>query len=265
MTRNPIDIATEHAVRAWARRNSGTWSDIDEAELQAWLTTDPQNRAAYDKVARLWSTAGDLEGRVAFVAAVPHRLGARRALARLAVAAIAVAVIVPVWRLGTNSWNGVPVLLRADHGSPKAFVLRDGTGVLLDADSELVAQLGARLRRVILRRGEALFTVVHDAAKPFEVDVGNGRIMDLGTRFDVENLQGAARIAVLEGRVSVATPHGQVSLVAGRSGGYDGDGMLLPVKPLDKSVGLWQHGQRHFEGEPFAYVRSEERRVGKEC
>jgi transmembrane sensor len=132
--------------------------------------------------------------------------------------------------------------------------LKDGTRVQLDADSELVVQLGARVRRVSLMRGEALFTVVHDPSRPFEANVGPGRITDLGTRFDVETVNGATRIAVLEGRIGVWTLHGEMSLEAGREGGYDRDGILSAIKPVDNSVALWQQGQRHFDAEPLSDV-----------
>jgi transmembrane sensor len=125
---------------------------------------------------------------------------------------------------------------------------------MLDADSELVARVGARVRRVTLMRGEALFTVVHDTSRPFEVDVGAGRIADVGTRFDVERVHDSVRIAVLEGRVGIATLHGEMSLGAGNGSGYDGEGTLLPIRPIDESVALWGEGQRRFNAEPLSDV-----------
>jgi transmembrane sensor len=95
---------------------------------------------------------------------------------------------------------------------------------------------------------------VHDAARPFVVEVGRGRITDLGTRFDVENLQGRARISVLEGRVGVETPRGSMLLEAGRAGGYEGDGTLLVPHEADRSVELWLSGQRHFNADRLADV-----------
>lgn len=248
------DMSTEHAIRVWTQRHSGTWSDAAEAELQAWLRAAPQHRAAYDRVARLWDTAGQLTGGLRSVQRPRRRFGTRYIVAASCAAVLIAVLITPAWHVGREWWNGAPVHWIAARGAPKTLVLKDGTRVLLDADSELVVQLGARVRRVSLTRGEALFTVVHDVSRPFELDIGPGRIADFGTRFDVEKLQGSVRIAVLQGLVGVATPHGQVSLAAGQGGGYDNNGVLLPVRSVDDSVALWREGQRYFDDEPLSDV-----------
>jgi transmembrane sensor len=252
-SRVAMDISTEHAIRAWTGSHSGTWSAADEAQLRAWLDADPEHRAAYDRVGRLWGLAGQLPGGLRSVSS-RRPWGPRRILAASCAAVLIAAVLVPAWRAGQDWWNGVPVRWSADRGAPKSFLLNDGTQVMLDADSELVARVGARVRRVTLIRGEALFTVVHDTSRPFEVDVGAGRIADFGTRFDVERVHNSVRIAVLEGRVGIATLHGEMSLGAGSGSGYDGEGTLLPVRPIDESVALWGEGQRRFNAEPLSDV-----------
>jgi transmembrane sensor len=70
----------------------------------------------------------------------------------------------------------------------------------------------------------------------------------------VESLQGEARVSVLEGRVGVETPRGKVLLEAGRAGGYDRNGSLLPVQDVDRSVALWRDGQRHFNADRLSDV-----------
>jgi len=244
--------AVDHAIRSWTRRHSGTWTQSDESELESWLAATPEHRAAFDKVARVWATAGALE-RPRAVPLMRHRLVTRRALALCATVLI-IALVVPTWQFVDRWWNGVPVLWSARRGHPEMLTLQDGTRVLLDADSELVVKLGARARRVSLRRGEALFTVVHDASRPFEVEIGPGRVTDLGTRFDVEMFDGSARVSVFEGRVGVATPHGEVVLTAGRSSGYDGSGTLLPVRTVEDKPSLSADGQRRFDAEPLSEV-----------
>jgi transmembrane sensor len=237
----------------WTRRHSGTWSEGEEAELQRWLTATTEHRAAYEKVGQLWARAGRLDGRVQ-----RSEVGLRSVRLRhiwAACAAVLVAsLLVPLWHFSYNWWNGMPVHWVTQRGEPKTIVLQDGTRVLLDAGSDLVVKLGARVRRVSLIRGEALFSVVHDVSRPFEVEIGPGRIADLGTRFHVETLQGAARIAVFEGRVGIKTPHGEVLLTAGHSGGYDDAGLLLPVSEVGDSTALWQQGMRRFEAAPLADV-----------
>lgn len=252
-TRITLDEPTEHAVRAWTQRHSGTWTDADEAALQAWRDADATHGDAYDRVARLWSLTGQIPRLSPSHARARSRFRPYPLLAASCAALLVAALILPAWRAGKAWLNGVPERWMAERGAPKTLVLKDGTRVMLDADSELVAQLGARTRRVTLVRGEALFSVIHDTSRPFEVDAGPGRIADFGTRFDVEHMHGSVRIAVLEGRVGVATAHGEMSLGAGSGGGYDGAGLLLPVQAVDDSA-QWGDGRRHFNAEPLCDV-----------
>jgi transmembrane sensor len=173
----------------------------------------------------------------------------------LAGCAIAVTLMLILLGRGVfNWWNGVPVHWTTAQGESREIVLQDGTRVQLDADSDLVVKLGARVRRASLVRGEALFSVVHDASRPFEVKIGRGRITDLGTRFDLEVLHDSTRVAVFEGRVGVATAQGEVLLTPGQGSGYDAKGALLPVSEVGDSAWLWEKGLRHFDEAPLADV-----------
>lgn len=260
------DVAVEHAVRSWTRRHSGTWTEADEVELQVWLTAAPAHRAAYDKVVRVWDTTGDL-GKLlprratalgSEVAPSRTRKPARRAFitacAAACVAGVLVVSAIPLWNVGYRRWAGTSEHWTAERDKPREFVLGDGTRVLLDAGSELTTTIGWHARKVSLRRGEALFTVAHDASRPFEVAAGPGRLTDLGTRFDVEAVGGSTRVAVLDGRVGVSTARGTVVLTAGQGGGYGADGALLPSSEVDASVTLWSAGRRHFAAEPLPEV-----------
>ena len=245
--RNVADLCTEHAVRVWTRRNSGRWTEADEADLQQWLAAAPENRVAYEKIARVWTSLGALEGRIPRLA-IPHR-PSRLPLLGIA-ATLLVVLSLSIGFFSYRWWNGAPTTWTTPRGATRNILLADGTRIVLDADSELESRIGSRARHIALRRGEALLSVAHDAARLFEVEIGRGRITDLGTRFDVENLGGRARVSVLEGRVGLETQRGQVLLEAGHAGGYDGDGTLLPVRAADSSVALWADGQqRHFDAD----------------
>lgn len=175
-------------------------------------------------------------------------------IALACVVVLAVILAIPAWRQVDRWWNGTMLHWVAPRGESRTLVLEDGTQVLLDADSDLVARFGAHARRVSLVRGEALFTVTHDASRPFEIEIGPGRVVDLGTRFDVEKLPDAVRVAVFAGRVGIKTAHGEVVLGMGRGGGYDASGVLLPVRKVDATTTLRSDGERHFDSEPLAAV-----------
>lgn len=245
------DLRVEQALRAWTQRHSGSWTEDDEANLQKWLAVSPENRAAYEKAGRAWAVTGRMAGRVrreTTPAVHRHKYGL------WAAAVLVAALAYPLWYFADNWWNGTPTEWSARRGETRAIQLIDGTRVVLDADSAIEARIGARSRHVVLQRGEALLSVVHDASRPFKVDIGPGRITDLGTRFDIERIQGRTRIAVLEGRVGVSTPRGQLILDAGRASGYDSAGALLPVSLIDSTVTIWETGQRHFDGDRLSDV-----------
>jgi transmembrane sensor len=242
------DIRAEQAVRAWTRRHSGSWTQDDETTLQKWLAAAPENRAAYEKVGHAWTLAGGMGGRVS--REVPNR----RPYGLWIAASVLAALSYPAWVMSDNWWNGARTDWTAKRGETRAIQLPDGTRVVLDSNSQIESRIGARSRLMLLKHGEALVTIAHDANRPFKVNVGPGRITDIGTRFDVESLEGKTRVSVLEGRVSVSTPQGQLLLDAGHASGYDNLGALLPVIDIDGAVTIWEAGQRHFNADRLSDV-----------
>jgi transmembrane sensor len=262
-------ISREHAIRAWTRRHSGDWREADEADLQKWLAADSEHREAYEKVGHAWALAGKLKPSDADAGAGAAHLDnprtkclqapapasfVKRAALAAGVALLALAIGWPLYRSGHQWWNGTQIQLATQKGQPQSFSLEDGTMVMLDADSQLTANIGARRRSVSLDHGEALFDIKHDAARPFEVITSAGRVQDLGTRFDIEALEHSTRVSVLEGRVGVLTGKAQALLVAGQAGGYDDAGNLLPTEPFKEDTTRWSGGQRHFDREFLDHV-----------
>ena len=259
------EVFIQHAIRSWVRRHTGPWNESEEADLQTWLATSVEHREAYEKVARGWELAGELQAcqptdqRGLHEHPLQPRERRPRAIARtLAAAACIVALTVAGTLLVRGrvhlGWNGSDTRLVTLKAQPKSFVLEDGTRVQLDADSELVARIGYNRRQITLIRGEARFDVVHDASRPFDVSAGSGRVQDLGTHFDIEALSNSTRVSVLEGQVAVSTDRGRTLLVAGQSGGYDKAGNLDPVSSFDPTTAPWLEGLRNFDRERLGDV-----------
>ncbi len=257
------EISMRHAIRAWTRRHSGTWLEADETELQKWLQASAEHRQAYEKVRTAWALAGALKPTPGTHQAHPPQetlpessraTSFRKAALAAGIVVLSIAIGIPLVRSGYQWWNGTPIELATLKGQPQTFALDDGTTVTLDADSQLTANIGAHHRHVSLSRGEALFNVKHDGARPFEVVTGAGRVQDLGTRFDIEALEDSTHVSVIEGRVAVLTARGQALLVAGQMSGYDNAGDLLPVKPFKEDATPWSRGQRHFDHERLGDV-----------
>lgn len=86
----------------------------------------------------------------------------------------------------------------------RTLQLADGSLAVLAPESAVKLDFLDGHRHVRLLKGEALFTVHHDAEHPFSVLVGPLTVRDVGTVFDVR-LEGGhdATVGVREGRVSV--------------------------------------------------------------
>lgn len=90
------------------------------------------------------------------------------------------------------------------HGKRLFVPLQDGSVMRLDSDSAVVVRYAAKARQVTLEYGRAMFEVRHDAARPFSVQAGGVRVLDIGTRFDVYMQPAGTLVTVIEGRVEVS-------------------------------------------------------------
>jgi transmembrane sensor len=81
--------------------------------------------------------------------------------------------------------------------------LADGSRVDVGPNTLLRVDFRDELRRVDLQRGEALFEVSKDPARPFIVDAGGLLARAVGTRFAVDRREDSIRVTVAEGKVAV--------------------------------------------------------------
>ncbi|MCB5362175.1 sigma-70 family RNA polymerase sigma factor [Pusillimonas sp. CC-YST705] len=98
--------------------------------------------------------------------------------------------------------------LATSTGEARQFVLADGSELYLDTATVLQAELYADRREIVLDEGQVLFSVSHDAQRPFEVVAGGFRITVLGTRFSVRHTPASPGYP----GVSVAVESGQVQV-----------------------------------------------------
>ncbi len=89
-------------------------------------------------------------------------------------------------------------------GDIRRAPLADGSAVTLNTDTTIRASFDGRMRRVDLLRGEALFDVAKDPARPFVVVAGDVRVRAVGTSFTVRtHADGEVGVIVREGVVEV--------------------------------------------------------------
>jgi len=240
--RAPLSPAALEAAADWIDRFD-TLSPGELAALQAWLAESEQNRRAFAAMESALledalSEAVELVRAAPAPAPMPARLPSavpspgltrharprpgpgRRALLQLGLpiaAAIAgIAVLWPVFSpippapqppRDTSVEYATPVGARADA------TLKDRSVVHLDAASAVRVSYTRRARDLRLERGEAMFEVAHDPARPFDVDAGGATVTAVGTIFDVELVDNAVDVRVFRGVVRVRSPGGNVSLL----------------------------------------------------
>lgn len=239
---------------------AGSATPAQRQAFARWLAESESHRRAYREVEAFWLNLGPLRE-----AAAPELAAARAYLGRaqrrrksfrpglaLAASLLLLAGVAPMGRIWLD--NGV---YRTAKGEQAHIVLGDGTRIDINTDSELRVAYGWSRREVILERGEALFTVTHDAEKPFEVQAADGRIRDIGTQFNVYRLEDRVMVTVLEGEVSVLSGAGPASqrLQPGMQLTYSGSGDMNVAAAADlDGATAWRENRLVFKGRELGVV-----------
>lgn len=220
-----------------------------------WLEADPAHNAAYEAVALADADFGEMlaDSRGAPIASnddVPLPGPRPRRLAPLFGAAAAVAAGFVAYPLLTPMAATYAIETKA--GERRLVTLDDGTRIEINGDSRLTLRKGDN-RYASLDRGEAAFTVVHDARSPFEVTVGDATLRDVGTIFNVTRTGDAMEAAVAEGAV-LYNPDGEaVRLDAGKM--IRVSASAVSVDAVDPaSVGTWRNDRLVYQDVSLARI-----------
>ena len=146
----------------------------------------------------------------------------------LCLLAASVGVAIAVACFSSLAVNRVSEYVYATHvGEVKKFTLADGTRVVLDTDSKVVADFTHRSREVNVIRGSAVFTVAHDDTRPFKTCASGVLLTDRGTEFAVEASARGAGVTVASGAVEVS----------GRCASSNAVARLSPTAPVTLAAG----------------------------
>jgi len=134
----------------------------------------------------------------------------RRQRRRLALGALGVGLLLG----GFVFWPSAPSNPAADRGpvptsvvaTPQTQTLPDGSVVELKPGARFELAFGPAERRVVLRAGEAHFSVEKDPSRPFVVVAGAVEVRAVGTAFAVDFSDRSVAVLVTEGRVAVIAP-----------------------------------------------------------
>ncbi|RAI61063.1 FecR family protein [Roseicella frigidaeris] len=246
-------------AQAWvARLTSGDATDADAWRLALWRRRSPAHEAALRDAARLWSRLVPAMPREGALALPPAGHGRRGLLAGgTALAASAGGALLLGQRGGwVPSFAELGAAYRTGTGERRRLALPDGSLVEMNTRTSLSLRFTAGERRVLLLGGEASFTVVRDAERPFVVASGGGETRVLGTVFNILMEADAVSVTDLEGRVAVQAA-GDVQLGPGEQVSYGPAGLGARRRVDLALVAGWRQGLLVFRDRSIRTVVAE--------
>jgi ferric-dicitrate binding protein FerR (iron transport regulator) len=216
----------EEACEWFVQFRAGEADAQARREFDLWLRRSPECVRAYLEISAIWSEAPrldpgrrwDLDSLIAAAAkgdvidlphsrsgesgADPHpqpRRHMRRLAAACVVLCVGISAVIIIERLRAP-------MFETTTGEQRFLTLTDGSTVNLNSQSAIEIRFTSAERGVVLSKGEALFHVAKNAARPFIVSTGGTRVRAVGTEFDVYRKSAATIVSVLEGRVEVSQP-----------------------------------------------------------
>lgn len=275
MTEVPFsDLAPAEAAARWrVRLDDPDATEADWLAYETWLTAAPEHQQASaaldsalidaelaaDQIRSLDARVPDASPEAERGTVVPLRPKRPRAAAWWgAAAAIAAGTaflmlrppLDPTLRVTTRTYE-------APATRDETIRLADGSQIRLNRRAAVeVAQSPAR-RAVTLLRGEAAFTVAHDAARPFEVLAGDARVVDVGTEFNVardgHKLVVTVRSGVVDLHTRAAAPK---TLRAGMQARVERGTVRVAAADPDAAL-AWTEGHLVFRDAPMSEVVSD--------
>lgn len=252
--------AIQQRALAWHLRLRD--ADADEwREFTAWLEQDPAHNAAYEAVALHDARFDGVLAQASFAmptanaqpdaqderTAPPNRL---RWLALAASVAFAMFLSVRFLAPGADSYA-----IETEPGQTRTIALVDGGAIVVNGGSHIVLDRNDE-RVAELVRGEAHFTVVHDPANPFVVTIGESRLVDIGTVFNVVRQGEDLRVAVAEGAVRYEGLE-RVELAAGQAMHRTAGGRIEVTRQRVDAIGGWVDGMLVYDRAPLAEIAAD--------
>ena len=205
------DEAREIAATWCTRIAEGPLTVDERGAFQAWLDSDPEYPALFERTVAAWEALEDQAGEPELIimrgAALDSvRRANRRRWTRSSAAwrpLAAIAACLLLFIAAGLWWQFSPTAYETGIGERRVVALEDGSSLSLDAATRVDVRYRSDRRELWLRRGRAKFSVARDPLRPFSVRAGDRMIVATGTQFSVEALPGQVRVVLYEGHVSV--------------------------------------------------------------
>lgn len=233
-----MKVALNQAVDWYVRLNDSQATEAQRADWQAWLAADPRHEQAWARLQNLRQRFDQAPQGMAALALENARHSRRTALKALTM----------LLGAGVVGWQGYQASpWSADYvtrvGQRRRFTLADGSRLDLNTDTRVDIRFDAGQRLIQLRQGEILVQTARDS-RPLSVQTSEGRILALGTRFSVRQVDGLTRLAVEEHAVEIRPRLAELQAVrvsAGQACDFTSGGVGA-LRPAAASASAWTQG-----------------------
>lgn len=293
-----ISAQVHEAASEWfVEFRTGEPSEPARRAFLAWLRESPVHMRAYLEVTALWSDTASvnqdgrwtvdelireaerdsdnviaLENAESAARVSQQERAGRRHRLRIAMLSAAASILV-LMLAGLAQWYLARGTYSTGTGEQRSIALADGSTVQLNARSKLRVRFSKAERDVELIRGQALFHVAKDAARPFIVVSDGTRVRAVGTQFDVYRKPRGTVVTVLEGKVAVSADESAprrddfamrngpqlepVYLSAGEQIALSSAAPVVTKQINAAAVTAWTQRQLIFDATPLAEVAEE--------
>ena len=215
----PDRKAIEEEAGAWLIKLDGDSAPSagELASLREWLERSPVHREQLGSLADFWGKMNVLTELAVPLGHPEDRTNRsfvkslRRTIPQIGRAGFVTAVIIIGIAIAATFWLRSDPFLSSNGlyataiGQQQSTTLADGSVVLLNTNSQINVDYNNEFRNIRLLQGEAHFTVAKNAARPFRVYAGNGRVQAVGTAFSVYIKDNTINVTVTEGKVELAS------------------------------------------------------------
>lgn len=203
--------AIEATAAAWLAQRDDGLTPVEAAEFAAWRSADVRHEQAVLRLERTWTALQQLRDYRPEATRHPDRDLLRqpgRSWRGLLVGGLAASLVAAAglwWSGSGSSADLTPAAYATTTDGYERVPLQDGSILELNGSTEVGVAFTSQERRVVLKRGEAHFTVAKDSARPFVVEAGGVVVRAVGTAFNVRLGASDLEVLVTHGKVEVGS------------------------------------------------------------
>jgi transmembrane sensor len=253
-------LINSRAAQWFTRARFGQIDSSSDKAWADWMAADERHQQAYENLELAWELTEELRARPqiqSFLKDIDRTLKADpRARAKMGLfdlsfpwqaglAACALVVVCAISALLVRNWPNTAEY-STGVGEQRTVTLADNSMISLNTRTRVQVRYSGAVRHIELLDGEALFSVIKDSKRPFEVRALHGTTTAVGTEFDVQLTSAAVAVSVLKGTVAVQSlekpQDGRTAQIsAGEAVDYTAEGTTSAIRSADTDkVRAWQ-------------------------